>query len=275
MTEQKSKITESVNFIKEKLKLKKYPAAGIITYRDPLFIKEFEIIKRIKYSEIPPGFDCAHSNDGELLYAKLKRSSKYFFILNGRFNFYRGYSMRDIAHPVYVLKELGVKNVLLFEDTGGLNPRFSIGDITLVYDHINLMGGNPLIGKNDESLGPRFPDMSNAYDNELYKRIKEVLIQRKFTFYPAVFLGIIGPQGETEAECRFYRDTGTDIVGYGIVPENIAAVHCSMKCAAIGLVSRDLVADRMNEIDRNEYIRNRVLAEKNLGKVLFNILNTI
>ncbi|MFI5145485.1 MAG: purine-nucleoside phosphorylase, partial [Ignavibacteria bacterium] len=134
MTEQKSKITESVKFIKEKFKLNNYPSAGIIVYKDALFLKEFEIIKRIKFPDIPPAFDNVNSNEGELLYAKQKGSSKYFLILNGRFNFYNGYSMRDIAHPVYVLKELGVKNLILLEDVGSLNPRYSVGDIALVYD---------------------------------------------------------------------------------------------------------------------------------------------
>ena len=275
MTEQKSKIIESAKFIGEKLDIKKYPSTAIITWKNPLFLKEFEIKKRIKYSDIPPVSGIANSNEGELLYAKLKGSTKYFLILNGRFNFYDGYSMRDISHTVYVLKELGLKNLVLVEDVGSLNPRYSAGDIALVYDHINLMGGNPLIGKNDETLGPRFPDMSEAYNKDLYKNIEKSLIQQKFTFYSAVFLGIIGPQSETEAECRFYRETGADILGYGIVPENIAAVHCGLKCAAIGLVSRELVADRMEEITGEDYLKNRSSAEKNLGKVLRFILNSI
>jgi purine-nucleoside phosphorylase len=275
MTEQKSKIIESVNYLKENLKLKKYPSVCIVTYKNPLFLKEFELIKRIKYADIPPRFDNVYSNDGELIYAKMKNSSKYFFILNGRFNNYDGYSMRDIAHPIYALKELGVSTAILIEDTGYLNPRYSVGDIAMIYDHINLMGGNPLIGQNDETLGTRFPDMSNAYDSALFKKIEKVFIRQKFTFYPAVFLGIMGPQSETEAECRFYRDTGADVLGYGIVPENIAVVHSGMKCAAFGLCTRELVADRMDETSPEEYFKNRTSAEKNFGKILPVILNVI
>ena len=162
----------------------------------------------------------------------MKGTKKQVIFLNGRHNFYEGYTMRGAAHPVYVLKEMGVKTLLLIDEVGYLNPRFSVGGVSFIYDHINLMGDNPLIGENDNSLGPRFPDMSNAYDSGIYNKIEKLLIDKKFKFFPSVYLGITGPETETEAECRFYREIGSDVLGYSLVPENLGAVHTGLKCAA-------------------------------------------
>ncbi len=249
MTEQKRRITESVNYIRSKSPFKKNVSLALITYRDAAFLKEFVVHKRIKFSEIPPLFNGSDRENGdEFLFASLKNTKKDVYILNGRLNFYEGYSMRDAAHPVYVLKALGVKTLLMIDEVGYLNPRFETGGVSLIYDHINLMGDNPLIGENDNSLGTRFPDMSNSYDEAIYGKIEKILIEKKFKFYPSVYLGITGPETETEAECRFYREIGSDVLGYGIVPENLAAIHAGLKCAAFGMISRELVADRLNEI---------------------------
>lgn len=276
MTEQKRRITESVNFIKSKSPFKKNAVLALITYKNPAFLREFAIHKRIKISEIPPVFEGSlKENDGELLFATLKNTNKNVYILNGRLSFFKGYSMRDTVHPVYVLKALGAKTLLLVDEVGYLNPRFTVGGVSLIYDHINLMGDNPLIGENDESLGPRFPDMSNPYDETLYNKIEKLLIGKKFRFYSSVYLGITGPETETEAECRFYREIGSDVLGYSIVPENLAAVHSGLNCAAFGLISRELVADRLKEITEAEQHKNRQKAEKNFGIVFKDIVSIL
>lgn len=276
MTEQKQKILESVKYIQSKSPFKKSPSVVLITYKDASFLREFKIIKKLKYADIPPTVIAgSEANDGELLFASLKGTKHNLFIMNGRCNFYEGYTMRQVAHPIYTLKELGVRSVVLIDEVGYLNPRFIEGGIALIYDHINLMGDNPLIGENDETLGTRFPDMSNAYDYLLYDQVEKIFLDRKVKFYPSVYLGITGPETETEAECRFFREIGSDVLGYSIVPENLAVVHSGMKCAAFGMTSRELVADRLSEIDEEEQAKNRLKAEKTFAPLLKDILSIL
>ena len=274
MTEQKLRISESVDYIKSNLPVKTEGkiTSALITYNDPLFIKSFKVIKKINYSDIPPKFNSTVDAKGEIILAQNVKDENNILILNGHINFYNGFSMRDAAHPVYVLNELGIKKVIIVDEVGHLNPRFSIGGISLIYDHINLMGDNPLIGENDETLGTRFPDMSNPYDAKWYLEIESLLRERKHRFYPSVYLGITGPETETEAECRFYRETGSDIAGYSIVPENIAAVHARIKCAAFGMISRELVADRLEEISEESKLKNRRTAEKSFTPIIEELL---
>jgi purine-nucleoside phosphorylase len=272
MTEQKKYINESLNYILSKSPFKKIPSLAIVTYKGHSLIKEFAVKKKLNFADIPPHMLDDKNEEGEFIFAELRGKRREVIILNGRHSFYEGYSMRGAAHPVYVLREMGVKTLLLIDEVGFLNPRFSVGGVSLIYDHINLMGDNPLIGENDNTLGPRFPDMSNAYDESLNNRIEKLLIERKFKYYPSVYLGITGPETETEAECRFYREIGSDVLGYSLVPENLAANHCGLKCAAFGMISRELVADRLKEIPEEEQRKNRLKAEKNFGLVFKDIV---
>jgi purine-nucleoside phosphorylase len=137
MTEQKARIVESAQYLKSKSPFKNKVITAIITYNNPSFLNEFKFIKRIKYSEIPPAFKGAKENEGEFIFASTRDGKKKFFILNGHINFYNGFKMRDCAHPVYVLKELGIKNLILVDEVGHLNPRFKVGGVS-IYDHINL-----------------------------------------------------------------------------------------------------------------------------------------
>lgn len=274
MTEQKERIYESVAYIKAKSPFKKEKINfALVTYRNPSFLKEFKIVKKINYSEIPPSFVSAKKSEGELMFAVSKKGKKKFIILNGHINFYNGFKMRDAAHPVYVLNELGVKRAIVVEEVGHLNPRFRVGGISLIYDHINLMGDNPLIGENDNSIGPRFPDMSNPYDSKWYSDIEKYLLGKKIQFYPSVYLGVTGPETETEAECRFYREIGSDVLGYSLVPENTAMVHCGMSCQAFGLITRELVADRLKEISLSEKNKNRLIAEKSFSPIISELVS--
>lgn len=275
MTEQKKLIKESLNYILSESPFKKIPPLAIITYKNHLLVKDFVIKKKINFADIPPHFIGENNEEGALIFAELKGKRKEVIILNGRHSFYEGYSMRGAAHPIYVLKKLGVNTLLLIDEVGFLNPRFSVGGVSFIFDHINLMGDNPLIGENDNTLGTRFPDMSNAYDENLYNKIEKLLIDKKFKFYPSVYLGITGPETETEAECRFYREIGSDVLGYSLVPENIAAVHAGLKCAAFGMISRELVADRLKEITASEQLKNRQKAEKYFELVFKDIVSIL
>jgi len=211
MTEQKKRISESVNFIKQQNPLKTKTDIAVITYMNPFFLKEFEIVKKLSYKNIPPEIEgSADENKGEFVFASINKRN--IFILNGHHNFFSGYNMRDSAHSVYVLKELGIKTIILIDEVGYLNPRFEQGGVSLIYDHINLMGDSPLIGENDNTIGHRFPDMSNPYNEALYKNVEKILIEKKIKYYPSVYLGVTGPETETEAECRFYREIGSDVL---------------------------------------------------------------
>ncbi len=176
-------------------------------------------------------------------------------IVMQRYYFYEGVSMRKLGHFIYVLKYLGVKNIISVDESAALNPRFEEGSLATVYDQINLMGDNPLIGENDEELGIRFPDMSNAYDKDLFGKMTAVFQKHYLKLNESVCLAIIGPESETEAEARFYREIGADLVSYGFAPEVITAVHCGVKYSAIGMITRMIIADRMMNDMRTDDVK--------------------
>jgi purine-nucleoside phosphorylase len=210
-----------------------------------------------------------------VIFASTRKGNKKFIILNGHLNFYNGYKMAEAAHPIYVLKELGIKKMVIVDEVGHLNPRYSVGGTALIYDHINLMGDNPLIGENDSTIGTRFPDMSNPYDEKWYSDIESYLTEKKFKYHPSVYVGVTGPETETEAECRFYREIGGDVLGYSLIPENIALVHGELTCAAFGIITRELVSDRLKEISPEEKNKNRLRAEKAFSPVITELVSLI
>ena len=272
MGEQLEKILQSSRYIKGKFPKKFNPEIALIKERDLDLPADMKIISEMSYKDITGFTSVAMNRKDRISFASYK--SKNILILNGRPHFYNGVSMRDIGHIIYVLKYLGIKMIISIDEVGHLNPRFKCGDLALIYDHINLMGDNPLIGKNENELGVRFPDMSNAYDKKIYQKIYESMQDKKVVINESVYLGITGPESETDAEARFYRDIGADVVGYSVVPENIAAVHCGINFAAIGLITRELVADKMMEDERSEKQKikdqkaNLEKAVRKLGKIL-------
>ena len=278
MGEQLEKIIQSSSFIKDKFPKNFNPEFSLITENGSELLKGFRIISGIAFKDIP-GFYASKENFKEILFAKIKGTD--VIIYNGRHHYHDEVSMRDIGHNIYVLKFLGIKKILSIDEAGHLNPRFQCGDLALIYDHINLMGDNPLIGKNENELGLRFPDMSNAYDKELHDKIYKVMQRNMLKINDSVLIGTTGPQSETDAEARFYRDIGADVVGYSIVPENIAAVHCGIKFAAIALITRELVADKMLEDERTDKQKlkdqkeSMKKAEKKLTEILPNIIENI
>lgn len=158
-------------------------------------------------------------------------------ILNKRLHVYEGYSMTQIAFIVRLFKELGVKILLVTNAAGGLNPLYSAGQIMIITDHINLMGGSPLIGPNLDKYGPRFPDMSAAYDADLIKLMEETAVKEKIHVWKGIYVAVPGPNLETCAETRFLRGIGADAVGMSTVPEVITAVHCGIRVLGISVLS--------------------------------------
>lgn len=245
-----SKIKGSASVIKSLFPKKFSADLALIKSRIIPLPKGINILGEVKYSDIPHFEITRGSKTGSVLFCR--SGNRDLIVYNGRLHYYDGSSMRSIAHKIYVLKFLGIKKILSIDEVGHLDPRFKCGELAMIYDHINLMGDNPLIGKNEDSLGVRFPDMSNAYDKTMFSKIVSVLTDTKMRVNESVYLGITGPNSETDAEARFYREAGCDVLGYSVVPENITAVHAGVKFAAIGLITRELVADKMMEETRSD-----------------------
>lgn len=280
MTEQRKKILETVNYLKKYLPTNYRAKLALITENEYELPRGIKIIKKINLNNAP-AISHKETNIDPINLLIAKTGNINFLIIKGRLHFYNGIEMRDIAHFIYCLKYLGVEKILSIDEVGNLNPRFKCGDITLIYDHINLMGDNPLIGENDNELGIRFPDMSNAYDSGLFDKAAKVFIENKIKINESVYLGLIGPESETEAEARFYREIGSDVLGYSLVPENITAVHARIKYIAIGLLTKELIADKMKNDESTEKEKEKEItkhykkAEGTLNKILISLIKSL
>ncbi len=240
MEDLKAKITESVQFINQKSKVKPKIAIILGTGLGELAedIQEKEIIP---YSEIPNfPVSTVQSHSGNLVLGKL--GNKEVVAMQGRFHYYEGYSLKEVTFPVRVMKKLGADTIIISNAAGGMNRFFKRGDLMLITDHINLFGDNPLIGPNDEDLGPRFPDMSEAYNQKLIELAKKVALKEKIRLQEGVYAGLTGPTLETSAEYRFLISIGADAVGMSTVPEVIVANHMGMKVLGISCIT-DLAID--------------------------------
>ena len=201
-----------------------------------------------------PGFvkTTAPSHIGRLILGQFKGVN--ICLMQGRLHLYEGYSPDQIAFPINVMKRLGAENLVLTNAAGALNSEFNPGDIMLINDHINLTGENPLIGENNEALGPRFPDMSKAYDSQLLFKSREILGNKKIEFREGIYIGIKGPSLETSAERRFFRVAGGDVVGMSTVLETITAVHVGMKVLGISAITNSATGGPEQEPDTMEDI---------------------
>jgi purine-nucleoside phosphorylase len=183
--------------------------------------------------------------------------------------------MRDVAFPVRVLRALGVRTLILTSAAGGLNPLYEPADLVLVVDHINLMGENPLVGPNEDALGPRFPDMSEPYSRELLALARETAREDKVPLREGVFAGVAGPNLETRAEYRFLRWAGADLVGMSVVPETIVAVHGGMRVLALSVITDVCFPDALEPIDVPRVLANAAKAEPALTKLVTHVIKRL
>lgn len=229
------KLQEAVSFIRERSSSK--PKIGIVLGSGlGAFVKDVEIEVSIPYSDIPhfnPPTVEGHS--GNLIFAKA--GGVPIVILQGRNHYYEGHSMESVAFPTRTLAVLGVETIILTNSAGGMGDGMSAGDFMIIEDHINLMGTNPLMGPNIKELGPRFPDMSEAYDKKLINIMEQLLQKQGAQFHKGIYCGVSGPTYETPAEVRYLKLIGGKAVGMSTVPETIAANHLGLRVAALSCIT--------------------------------------
>jgi len=236
--------------------------------------KEIEAHHVVPYQDIPHFVhSTVESHAGKLHFGQL--AGKPVVAMQGRFHYYEGYSMQEITYPVRVMKALGVKVLLVSNACGCVNPLYRAGDLMIMDDHINLLGDNPLIGRNDERLGPRFPDMSDPYDKDLRAKARALAITQGITLREGVYVSVPGPCLETRAEYRMLRGIGADIVGMSTVPEVIVAVHEGMKVAGLSIVTDQCLPDALEPADITTIIATAMGAEPRLTRLVAALVQQI
>jgi purine-nucleoside phosphorylase len=231
-------------------------------------VDEVETAAVIPYEEIP-GYPVSTviGHAGQLVLGTL--SGKKVVVMQGRIHYYEGYPMSRIAMPIRVLHALGAKTMIVTNACGGLNPAFSPGDVMLIIDHINAMGANPLRGPNDDSIGPRFPDMTNAYDPELQALALEVAGRLDLPLRQGVYVALAGPNYETKAERRYLRIIGGDAVGMSTVPEVLVANHAGMRVLGFSAVTNIATGEEDQPPDSHEHVlvTAKIAGERLIGLV--------
>lgn len=247
-----SKIQETASWLKARMTTNPITAIILGTGLGRL-ADEIETEQIIPYSEIP-NFpqSTVEGHSGRLLLGKL--GGKDVLAMQGRFHFYEGYAMKEVTFPIRVMYELGIHTLFVSNAAGGTNPAFNVGDIMIITDHINLFPEHPLRGKNFPT-GPRFPDMSEAYDKKLISLADEIAAEKHIAVQHGVYLGTQGPTFETPAEYRMFFRMGADAVGMSTVPEVIVANHCGIKCFGISIITDIGVEGRIVEVSHEDVQR--------------------
>ena len=267
------KLTETVDFIQTHCR--RQPVLGIVlgsglgSYAD-----SFSDSKILPFSKIPhfpqPSVD---GHPGEMIFGTVEGIP--CIALQGRPHLYEGYSVQEVVFPVRALGCLGIHCLIVTNAAGSLNPEYRPGDLMLIADHINLMGSNPLIGPNPDDLGPRFPDMSAAYDAGMRRSALDVAGQLGITVREGIYLGVTGPSYETPAEIRMYRKFGADAVGMSTVPEVIAAVHMGIRVLGLSCITNMAAGMSTGKITHDEVIENTEKVKGQFHRLLSGIIKAV
>ncbi|MDE0736803.1 MAG: purine-nucleoside phosphorylase [Pirellulaceae bacterium] len=270
MLELFGQIEESVAAIRSQWD--KTPRAGIILGTGlGSLVEEIEVEVSLDYGEIPNfPVSTAISHRGRLVCGML--AGVPVVAMEGRFHMYEGYPLKQITLPVRVIKALGADLLVVSNACGGMNPHYEAGDLMVIDDQINLMGDNPLIGINDDRLGPRFPDMCEPYDQALIARAQELARHENIPLHKGVFVAVAGPNLETRAEYRFLRGIGADVVGMSTVPEVIVAVHCGLRVVGFSIITDMCLADALQPANVEEIIATANQAEPKLRTLVMGVL---
>lgn len=266
MTEiQIKQLQKTADFIK-----KQYPhspAIGIVLGSGiGNFSNEIDIEFQLGYASIPDfPVSTVEGHSGQLIFGKLE--GKRVVAMAGRFHFYEGYSVDQVAFPVRLMKFLGVQTLFLSNAAGGMNAEFKVGDLMIITDHISFFTVNPLIGPNADAYGPRFPDMSEPYKKSLILKATRVAEERGIQVWQGVYAGVTGPTFETRAEYKLLHLAGADAVGMSTVPETIAAVHLGMDVFAMSIITDMGIRQEENSITHAEVLHEARLAEPRLTAI--------
>ena len=267
------KIKESAAFIQSKTLIK--PSIGIIlgTGLGGL-VKEINVIDTISYEDIPNfPVSTVESHSGKLIFGEL--GGKKVVAMQGRFHYYEGYSLQQVTFPVRVMKLLGIERLFVSNASGGVNPDFEVGEIMIQDDHINLFPGNPLIGKNINELGPRFPDMSDPYDPSMIELAKNIASENNIKVSVGTYAGLTGPTLETPAEYRYVRNIGADAVGMSTVPEVIVARHMEIPCFAISIITDLGVPGKIQKVSVQDVIEVASRQEPKMTLIMRELISRI
>ena len=266
-------LKESVKYLKKIYK--KTPEAGIVLGSGlGKFTEEITIEKEIPYADIPHfPVSSVKGHQGKLIFGEL--AGKKIVCMAGRFHFYEGYSSQEVVFPIRVLALLGIKTLLLSNAAGGVNTSFKVGDIMLITDHIGIDMVNPLLGKNIDELGPRFPDMSQPYKHSLIRKAKEIAVRLNIPVREGVYFGVTGPTYETRAEYRMILAMGGDAVGMSTVPECIAAIHMGVDVFAASVITDLGIRDEENVITHEEVLYHANAVEPKLSAIFTELVASL
>ena len=256
------KINEAVAFIKEQYSAK--PVVGIVLGSGlGSFISEITVEKEIEYSAIPHfPVSTVEGHSGKLIFGKL--SGKNVVAMAGRFHYYEGYDTAAVVFPIRVMKFLGIETLLVSNAAGGTNATFKVGDLMIIKDHVSFFTPNPLVGKNINELGPRFPDMSEPYKKDLIDKAKAIAAKQNIGLKEGVYCGVTGPTFETRAEYKLLYIIGGDAVGMSTVQEVTAAVHMGLPVFAISVITDIGIREEENTITHDEVLQAAKDAEPKL-----------
>jgi len=263
-------VEEAVEFIRSKTEF--VPKTGIILGTGlGALVEEINVVQDISYQDIPHfPISTVESHAGKLIFGYL--GGKNVMAMQGRFHYYEGYDMKQVTFPVRVMKALGVTTLVVSNACGGLNPQFKAGDIVVITDHINLLGSNPLFGPNDNTLGPRFPDMCYCYDPDLIQLAENVALNLGLKLHKGVYVAVAGPNLETAAEYRFLRAIGADVVGMSTVPEVIEARHQGTKVLGFSLITDMGLPDALKPTNLAEILATAARSEPVLKRIISRVV---
>ena len=266
-------LKEAVKFLKKQYK--HVPAVGIVLGSGlGNFSDEVEVEKEISYNEIPHfPVSTVVGHKGKLLFGNL--AGKKVVCMAGRFHFYEGYDAEQVVFPIRVMKLLGIKALLLSNAAGGVNPNFKVGDLMIITDHVSFFTPNPLIGKNMEELGPRFPDMSEPYKKDLVQKAKEIAAGLAIQLREGVYYGVTGPTFETRAEYKLIHALGGDAVGMSTVQECIVANHMGLPVFAMSVITDIGIREDENKITHEEVLHAAKEAEPKFAAIFKGMIAAI
>ncbi len=267
------RLQESTQFIRSRTDLK--PRMGIVLGSGlGAFVNHIQVSCEIPYSEIPHfASPSVEGHSGRLILGSL--ANVPLAVMQGRVHFYEGHSMEKVVYPIRTLAMLGIEVLILTNSAGGLDPKMKSGDLMIIEDHINMMGANPLMGPNIKNLGPRFPDMTEAYDKKLRDQMERVLKELKIPHSKGIYCGVSGPTYETPAEVRFLQKIGGQAVGMSTVPESIAANHLGLRVGAVSCITNPAAGIHSSKLTHEEVTEIANSVEQQFSKFLTQLISDL